>query len=249
MTRLTTLTSCLTILGLAALLTGCGGFGPGGGNTPNPDEPGIDEPVSGATDEAAEDACPAGPGECFYALELIDDLENPTLAPTCDKGPPRSPGADIDGAVLADEDGFVIATLGQCTWKKMPSSCENDHADLSAAEGSVTLLDDSAPTNLYDPRSRRANFEPKETDDGDYVALNGGSIQCSWIDLASGEPTYATAGDTIWVYEVGGSSGTKVEQFSMRLCLEAGGACVKETGFGSGVSSIPVKQLTGGGRS
>jgi len=104
-------------------------------------------------------------------------------------------------------------------------------------------LTDDRPTNMYDPVSRKASFEPAETDDADYLALNGGSIQCDWIDIDSGEPTYAKPSDTIWVYEVGGSNGTKTEQFALRVCLEKGGACDKQKGFGSGISFIRVADL------
>lgn len=41
-----------------------------------PGEPG----ATGASDECAD-------GACYYAVEIIDDLNNPTLSPTCDKGP------------------------------------------------------------------------------------------------------------------------------------------------------------------
>ena len=239
---MTTLTSAM--LAVAFLAAGCE---PGAGADSNGDGIPDEQQTTATTGEAtgsegeAKDEC--ADGACYGALELIDDLNNPTLAPTCDAGPPRSPGADIDGAVLVDEDGVVFATLGSCEWKQLPSTCKNDHADLSAAEGSVTLLDDSAPTNLYDPKSRQANFAPAETQSGDYVALNGGSMQCEWVDLASGRGTYAKPTDTIWVYEVGGGNGTKTEKFQMRLCNEKGGACNKETGFGAGVSFVPVKYM------
>lgn len=234
---MTTVTSTISAIAIAALMTGCGALGATDANGDGiPDD---------ATDQAGEvdPNCPEGAGKCFYGVELMDDLNNPTLAPTCDKGPPSSPGADIDGAVLADEEGMVFATLGQCAWKRVTTSCENDHATLSAAEGNVSLLEDGKPTNYYDPMSRSNNFEPAETKSGDYVALNGGSIQCAWLDIASGKPTYATDTDTIWVYEVGGSSSTKTEQFKLSLCKEATGECLSEKGFGAGVSAIPVKGM------
>jgi len=227
------------ILSLVALAAGCE---PGAGGQTGPTTTG-GQTGGENTETPTENTDPCAAGDCYSAVEIIDDLNNPTLAPTCDKGSPYSPGADIDGAVLADEYGVVFATLGQCEWKTQPTSCENSHADLSAAEGNVDLLEENKLTNYYDPVSRRGNFAPAETKSGDYVALNGASIQCTWVDIDSGKPTYATPKDTIWVYEVGGSTGTKTEQYSLRVCNEVGGACDKTRGFGSGVSFVQVSDL------
>lgn len=243
----TYIVSTTATVAFALALVGCGalsGLDLNGDGIPDETQTENVEGLPGSeTPEAGKDGCPEGTGKCLAGIEILDDMNNPTLAPTCDKGPPKSPGADIDGAVLADSDGVVFATLANCSWKKQPTSCENDHADMSAAEGNVTLLDDARPTNMYDPRSRKSNFAPAETDSGDYLALNGGSIQCEWVDIDSGEPTYAKPSDFIWVYEVGGGNGTKTEQFGLRVCQEKGGACDKELGLGSGVSFIQVRDL------
>ncbi|MFT5434052.1 MAG: hypothetical protein ACI9OJ_004765 [Myxococcota bacterium] len=242
----------LTLVAIAAALT-LAGCEPGTGSTNSPGQQtgqqtgqnagqnGGETGQVGQTPIENEDPCASG--DCYAVVEIMDDLNNPTLAPTCDKGSPYSPGADIDGAVLADEFGTVFATLGNCVQKTQPTSCENSHSDLSAAEGNVTLLEENQLTNYYDPLSRKGNFAPAETKSGDYVALNGASIQCEWVDIDSGKATYATPKDTIWVYEVGGGNGTKTESYNLRVCTELGGSCDQTKGFGSGVSFVKVADL------
>ena len=109
----TTITATLTFAALA--LAGCE---PGAGGEL------ASESGSDGTENTTTETDPCAEGNCFAAVEIIDDLNNPTLAPTCDKGSPYSPGADIDGAVLADADGVIFATLGNCSLTTQPTSCE-----------------------------------------------------------------------------------------------------------------------------
>jgi hypothetical protein len=171
------------------------------------------------TDEdcPGEELCDLDNGTCYleggtdeddsYAvLEIQDDPDNPTLDP-CDKGTLKSPGADIDAAELVEGDD-VIATLTNCELQN-PGNCESTADDAATAEG--------GPDGTGN----------EET--GTYVALNGGRLRCEWSDGIA-----VTSGQVITVYEIGGSGSTKVEQYTVRMCISLEGQCTKDSNYASG---------------
>ena len=74
-----------TVFATTLVLTGCemGDFDADGDGTPDSEQ----------TSEPPEETK-------FYAVEIVDDKNNPTLAPSCDKGSIKSPGADIINNIL-----------------------------------------------------------------------------------------------------------------------------------------------------
>ena len=149
----------------------------------------------------------------WAVVELEDDPNNPTLNP-CDTGNLKSPGADIDGAELVDADESYVAALANCALTNT-GSCTNDSADASNAEGA--------------PNASGA----EET--GTYASLNGGVLRCAWEGDVE-----ATIGMTIIVFEVGGLG---IEQYSVRLCKNAGGDCNASSVFASGEAAFTVDSL------
>ena len=148
--------------------------------------------------------------DSFPIIEISDDPNNSTLK-DCDKGTLKSPGADIDAAELVEGED-IIATLSSCTLNE-PGDCESTASDAATAEG--------APDGTG----------KEET--GTYVALNGGRLRCEWSDGAQ-----VTSGQVITVYEIGGSGGTKVEQYTIRMCRADGeedaGICSEDSTYASG---------------
>ena len=98
------------------------------------------------------------------------------------------------------------------------TSCESSSADPFYAEGAP----DSDGTETTEQ----------------YVALNGGNLRCGW----DGDKA-ARDGDVIQVYEVGGTGGTNVEQYHVRLCKNTGGNCTQHSTFASGDATFPVNTL------
>ena len=216
-------THFLLCLGVGALVMACEPGGGGGdatssttGSSTTGSSTGIEPGTTGAPSITGTPGTTGEPPvEEWAAIELEDDPNNPTLDP-CDGGSLKSPGADIDAAELLDGSD-IIADLSNCTISGT-TACENDSADPSNAEG--------AP-----------NSDGTETT-GQYIALNGGLMRCEW---SGGEA--ARSGDVIDIYEVGGSSGTKVEQYHVRLCKNTGGNCTIYSNFASGDASFSVDSL------
>jgi len=165
--------------------------------------------------EVVPDAGPS-PNPTFAVLEIADDPNNPTLAP-CDKGELKSPGSDIDGAELRKGGTGGGIYLTNCVLAGT-SSCDNTADNASDAEGAP----DASGS--------------EET--GTYVALNGGMLRCSWDGGAAAE-----SGDVINVIEIGGSGGTAVEQYQVRLCAATAGNCTIDSTYVSGEAYFAVDDL------
>jgi hypothetical protein len=204
---------------MALTLVGCE---PGGGDS-DAETAGSSSTTSttgeGATDTTGEDGTVTGTGgvDEYAVLEMVDDTNNPTISPNCDTGSLKSPGADIDAAELIDPDDSILANLTGCNLTGV-TECESTAENPADAEGTP-------------------NSDGTENTD-QYVALNGGTLRCAWAD-----GQLARSGDTVQVYEVGGSGGTKVEQYTIRLCKNTGGNCTKDAAFASGDSAFPIDTL------
>jgi hypothetical protein len=151
--------------------------------------------------------------EGYPVIQIQDDPNNSTLDP-CDKGTKKSPGSDIDAAELLDAESTLKGYLATCELKDV-SGCASTNADAQWAQGGPDLPDG----------------EIEET----YVSLNGGQLNCTWDEGATASP-----GDSIVVYEVGGSSTTQVEQYTVRLCDNLGGGCTADVNYASGQVTIDV---------
>jgi hypothetical protein len=154
--------------------------------------------------------------DTYPVIEIADDANNPTLDP-CDTGTLKSPGADIDAAELRKGGSGGGVFLSGCVFSGA-GSCENDSETASDAEG--------APDGSGD----------EETDT--YVALNGGMLRCSWDGGVNSE-----AGDIMNVVEIGGTGGTKVEQYQVRFCQDTAGNCTMESTFASGDANFAFNDL------
>lgn len=151
--------------------------------------------------------------EEFPAIEIQDDKDNSTLT-SCDEGTLKSPGADIDAAQVG-AGGYLTS----CTVKDTVG-CESTASSVSDAEG--------AP----DSGGKEAS--------GEYLSLNGGTLRCNWSDGTILSPT---SGETITVYEVGGTGGTNVEQYRVRVCKSTGGNCSSDSNYSSGEAQFPTSAL------
>lgn len=88
------------------------------------------------------------------------------------------------------------------------TACENDSAAAIQAEGAPNA------TGM------------EET--GTYTSLNGGSIRCRWLGGTASSPN-----DTVTVVEIGGTTGTNLEQYRIRLS-EDSGECLPFSSFVAG---------------
>lgn len=143
----------------------------------------------------------------------IFDDPNNPTLNPCDAGALATPGADIDAAELLSGSD-LLANLSGCS-ASGGGTCANDMTNASQAEGS-----------------------PDGDTENGFIALNGGFIRCGW---SGGEE--AKSGQTIAIYEIGGTGGGKIEQYGARVCKTTAGNCVKDSGFGSGNTSIPADSL------
>ncbi len=186
---------------------------PGGGSETTQTADGTD-----GTDGVVADGVDSTDGvstDVFGVIELEDDPNNSTLDP-CDTGSIKSPGADIDAAELTTSAG-AGTFLTNCSIANT-TSCENDSASTSQAEGTP----DASGS--------------EET--GTYTSLNGGRMRCDWTGGAA-----VSSGDEVEVIEIGGTSGTNVEQYRIRLCANQGGNCTRDSIYASGASRFPTADL------
>ncbi len=130
----------------------------------------------------------------FYYLEIGTESER-VAGLDCDAE--SAPGPDIDSATLYSNPSLleVEATLSNCTWKEPTGHCPDNFAgDVSAAES----VSDGSPV-------------------AGFVALNGGSILCSWSAQKS-----LQFGMLVVVTEIGAE--VAPEPYRIRSCEDSAGA-------------------------
>lgn len=156
---------------------------------------------------------PPPAGDDYPAIEIFDDKANETLNP-CDSGALATPGADIDAGELMD-GGTLLSNLSGCSGPTDTVSCANDMNNASLAEGA-----------------------PDGDKENGFVSLDGGKIRCGWDSGGT-----AKKGLSVSIYEIGGAGGGKIENYGVRLCKNTGGNCLKDSGYGTGNTTIPVDSL------
>ncbi|MBT9556062.1 MAG: hypothetical protein IV100_08545 [Myxococcales bacterium] len=148
-----------------------------------------------------------------------------------------------ENSVIEIEDHPNNSTLAPCDTGTIKSpGADIDSAELNSGEyltscqltGTTACESDSASASQAEGTPDATGKE--ET--GTYTSLNGGLLRCRWSN-----GSVVTSSDNITVIEIGGTSGTNVEQYRIRLCDALAGGCQRNSAYASGEVSFSGSDL------
>lgn len=186
-------------------------------------------------------ACEPGAGsDTTTGTTGTDGVDGTTVTDGVDSTDGDTP---IENSVIELEDDPNNSTLSPCDTGTIKSpGADIDSAELNSGEyltscqltGTTACASDSASASQAEGTPDATGKE--ET--GTYTSLNGGLLRCRWSN-----GSVVTSSDNITVIEIGGTSGTNVEQYRIRLCDALAGGCQRESAYASGEVSFSGSDL------
>lgn len=159
------------------------------------------------------------------------------------EGTDGTDGAIPENGVIELEDDPNNSTLSPCDTGSIKSpGADIDSAELNAGNFLASCVASNTTACENDSASAsQAEGSPDATgkeETGTYTSLNGGLLRCTWSNGAA-----VTSSDNITVIEIGGTSGTNVEQYRIRLCDSLSGQCQRNSAYASGEVSFSGSDL------